>query len=403
MSNAMNEIFQRLIHALDIETTRYLYSAFDVSNRLTGLVGPRGVGKTTLMLQYIKNKLGTDDALYVSADNIYFGRNTLFDFVRDMYEMEGTAVFFIDEVHKYHGWGQELKNIYDSLPAVKVVFSGSSSMDLTKGAYDLSRRGVTHRLHGMSFREYLNFTTDAEYGPLDLDDIIRDHKHLSSTLGTIPRLKGHFREYLRKGYYPFLFESREFFYEKISNIIDKTIYEDIATYYNLKTSNLHVFKQILQFLCSIPPGEINSSNLAKALGIDAKTVTHYLIILAETGLVRLLYADKKGAALVRKPVKVFLDNTSLLCGMADSLGQTENLGTVRELFFTSMLQNAGEHVFYSKNIGDYRCRETVFEVGGRSKTRKQICDAKGKAFLVQDGILHGSATSIPLYIFGFLY
>lgn len=403
MSEVLKSIFHRLVASLDVDTKRYLYSSFKPSNRLMGLAGPRGVGKTTLMLQYIKETQDLPTVFYVSADNIYFSNTTLFDFIREQYETESIKLFFIDEAHKYGGWSQELKNVYDSFPDVTVVFSGSSSMDLVKGSYDLSRRGIMHKLHGMSFREYLNFTTGSNFPPINLNSLITDRKQLSAELGTQPRLKGHFKEYLKTGYYPFIFESKELYFEKLGNIIDKTIYEDIASYYRLKTANLHIFKHILHYLCTIPPGEINAHNLAKNLSLDGKTVMHYLNILHETGLVRLLFTDRKGSPLIRKPAKVFIDNPSLLHGITTTLGHNVNKGTLRELFFITMLQNCGEKVFYSKDAGDYLCREIVFEIGGRHKKKNQIKDSKGRAFLVKDDQLNATSSSIPLWLFGFLY
>ncbi len=403
MPEVLRSIFHRLVDTLDIESKRYLYPAFKLSNRLIGLAGPRGSGKTTLLLQYIKENLNIHSTFYVSADNIYFSNTTLFDFIREQYETEDIKLFFIDEAHKYERWNQELKNVYDSFPDVTVVFSGSSSMDIIKGSYDLSRRAIMYKLHGMSFREYLNFTTGTEFQALDLNTIILNRKQLSAEIGKTPRLKGHFQEYLKTAYYPFIFEAKELYYEKINNIIEKTIFEDIAVYYRLKTANLHIFKQILHYLCTIPPGEINAYNLAKSLSIDSKTAMHYLNILQETGLVRMVFADKKGAALIRKPAKVFIDNTSLLYGVTATLGYPVNQGTLRELFFITMLQNCGETVRYSKNIGDYQCRDTIFEIGGADKKNKQLKKTTDPAFLVRDDQLQATSTSIPLWLFGFLY
>ena len=399
----LKTIFQRLVASLHFDHTRYLYDSFKIESRLVGLSGPRGVGKTTLILQHIREFQDVHSIFYCSADNIYFSKTGLFDFILQQYETEGIKLFFIDEAHKYKGWAQELKNVYDSFPDVTVVFSGSSSMDLIKGAYDLSRRGVMHHLHGLSFREYINFTTDSDFQAIRFETLIADRKQISAELGSIPKLKGLFLEYLKFGYYPFIFESKDLYFEKLGNIIEKTIYEDIASFYRLKTANLHIFKQILHYLCTIPPGEINAYNIGKSLSLDNKTAMHYLIILQETGLVRLIYADKTGSALVRKPVKVFVDNTSLLHGITATLGQPLNQGTLRELFFISMLQNSGENVFYSKDAGDYLCHKIVFEIGGKNKKKKQISNVSGDAFLVKDDTLNATSFSIPLWLFGFLY
>jgi uncharacterized protein len=403
MPNTLRSIFHRLVSTLDIDTKRYLYHSFNTDSRLISLIGPRGVGKTTLLLQYIKEFHDLHSVFYFSADNIYFSKTTLFDFICDQYETEAIKLFIIDEAHKYASWSQELKNIYDSFPDVTVIFSGSSSMDLIKGNYDLSRRGITHHLPGMSFREYLNFTTGTNLPSITIETLITERKQLSTKLATIPKLKGHFKQYLKNGYYPFIFESKKYYFEKISNIIEKTIYEDIASFYRLKTSNLQIFKQILYYLSTTPPGKINAHNLGKSLSIDNKTVLHYLTILQETGLVRLIFSDRSGSALIRKPVKVFLDNTSLLHGITKNLGKNVNIGTIRELFFISMMQNAGEMVFYSKDAGDYLCNDIVFEIGGINKNKKQLKNAIGEAFLVKDDLLHATSSSIPLWMFGFLY
>lgn len=404
MTDTLQTIFHRLLTSLDIDTKRYLYPSFRLENRLIGLAGPRGVGKTTMLLQFIRETQDIHTVIYFSADNIFFSSSTLFDYVRHLYETEGIKLFFIDEAHKYKGWSQELKNIYDSFPDVTVVFSGSSSMNLVKGAYDLSRRGIMHHLHGLSFREYLNFSTGSNFQAIDLAMLIAERKERSAEFAATPRLRGYFQEYLKQGYYPFIFESKSGYFEKIGNVIEKTVYEDIASYYSLKTVNLYFFKKILHYLCTTPPGRINGHNLAKSLRLDSKTAMHYLVILQETGLVRLIYSDKKGSSLVRKPVKVFVDNTNLLCMISETLGQEVDVGTLRELFFVSMVQNSGEKLFYSSKGGDYCCQNKIFEIGGKGKGSKQIKNISDrKAFLVKDNILHASSQTIPLWLFGFLY
>ena len=178
---------------------------FDVKERLVGLVGPRGGGKTTLMLQYIRDKVSNpEDAFYASADHIYFNKVSLLEFVREAYTTEGTSLFFFDEVHKHPGWEQELKNIYDSFPSVHVVFSGSSSLALTKGGYDLSRRAALYHLPGLSFREYLNFVTGERHAPWTLDAVLHDPGGISGKLAQVPKLAGYFRRYLEEGYYPYV-------------------------------------------------------------------------------------------------------------------------------------------------------------------------------------------------------
>jgi predicted AAA+ superfamily ATPase len=246
---------------------------------------------------------------------------------------EGVKLVFIDEIHKYPNWSQELKNIYDAFLRLKLVFSGSSSIDLIGGTHDLSRRGVLYHLRGLSFREYLNFTTAAEHRVLDLASLMEDPPKIAAEFAQIPRLRAHFRKYLEAGYYPFVFEQSDRYYEQLGRAIDKTIFEDVAQHYNLKTANLHYFKKILYFPSTIPPGQLNTHKLAGNLRIDDKTTLHYLHILQSTGLVRLVHSAQRGNRLLRNPEKGYLDNTSLLHAICSELGQQVDRGTVRELFF----------------------------------------------------------------------
>ncbi len=398
----LKEAFHRLLDDVQTGKHRYLFDVFHLKNRLTGIVGPRGVGKTTLMLQYIKEKLPKNKNLfYLSADNIYFSSNTLLSLVDTLFQTDGIDLFFIDEIHKYPNWNQELKNIYDSFPKIKIVFSGSSSLDLVQGSYDLSRRAKLFRLEGLSFREYLFFTTGIKHSIISLNQLISEPYDIATNLAKIPRLKGHFNDYLAAGYYPFAFEDSESFHEKLLNIIDKSIYEDIAKFYNLKTQNLIYFKRILNFFSSIPPGELSINNLAKNLQIDFKTTEHYLHILEDVGLARFIYAPDGGSRGLQKPAKIFINNTTLLNTLNKSLGEPLSIGSMRELFFLQSLKNAEIPVFYS-SIGDYLVAKHHFEIGGKSKPRKQIKD-QPNSFLVKDDILHPSKGVLPLYLFGFLY
>lgn len=404
MINFIKDSYQRLISQINTKTYRYLYESFSLTNRLTGLIGPRGVGKTTLMLQYIKENLHSEKKVfYFSADHAYFNTNSLLGFINQLYTEDGIEIFFIDEIHKYKygDWSQEIKNIYDSYPSVKIIFSGSSSLDLVHGSYDLSRRAKIYRLHGLSFREYLNFKTDSNYKSVQFEILMKKYTGYNQSWSQIPKLLGHFKEYLQLGYYPFLFEDPLSYYEKINQIINKSIFEDISQYYNLKTNYLYHLSKILNFLASIPPGQINIHNLAKNLSIDDKTTFNYLKMLMETGLVRLVYTFEGGNLLLRKPEKMFLNNTTLLAALNNFLGQPLSQGNMRELFFIQSLENAGVPVFYSHE-GDFRTKEFIFEVGGKNKKKDQIKNSKN-SFLVKDDILVSSLIEIPLYFFGFLY
>ncbi len=404
MIDDIRRTYYRLLKNLEFNTFRYLYFSFSVTDRLTGLVGPRGVGKTTLLLQFIKNKINNpQDAFYFSADHIYFNQNSIWKLVQQLYDEEDIKLFFIDEIHKYPNWNQELKNIYDAFPQIKVVFSGSSSLDLVAGSYDLSRRAVIHYMKGFSFREYLNFSTDSDYKTVHFDDIIENPTGIAAEYSDIAKLKGHFKAYLHHGYYPFVLEAESKFFSRLDTIINKTIYEDIANYYSLKTNNLHYFKKILAFLATIPPGKTSINNLAKNLGIDSKTTLHYVHILHDTGLARILNTNQRGTKLLRAPEKIFLENTTLLQALCKGLGQQIDVGTQRELAFVNALTSAGKKIYCSKKHGDFTIDDIVFEMGGKNKTNRQIRNADKPAFLVKDDILSGGKRTIPLYLFGFLY
>jgi predicted AAA+ superfamily ATPase len=404
MIDVLRETYRRLISETTIRSHRFLFDTFDTKDRLVGLVGPRGAGKTTMMLQHIRERIrNPEEAFYASADHIYFNNVTLLDFVREVHTTEGTHLFFFDEIHKYSGWAQELKNIYDSFPSLHVVFSGSSSLALTKGGYDLSRRASIYHLPGLSFREYLNFKTGADHTPLTLEAILNDPGGVSEKLAKVPKIAGYFRQYINEGYYPYILEGGGHYYEKVRAVVDKTIFEDIATFYRLKTENLHYFKRILAFLSTIPPGDMNVHKLGASLGMDDKTAANYLLILQETGLIRTLESGNRGHGLIRKSQKTYLDNTTLHHALCQGLGQLADLGTIRELFFMQAVQNAGHSVFYSEKGGDFRIGDYLFEVGGRNKRGAQLPNASRLEYVVKDDILIGSKGTIPLYLFGFLY
>lgn len=404
MNDYLWKVFHRSIQELDIHTHRYLYDRIDFDQRLLGLIGARGVGKTTLLLQYIKENLYDDgDVFYFSADNVYFNQISLVEFVDELYEQKGIRRLFIDEIHRYANWNQELKNIYDSYPDMKLSFSGSSSTDLIQGSYDLSRRARLVHMVGLSFREYINMVTGSHYPTISFDDLIQHHTTIAGELTSIDGLLQHFADYKSGGYYPFILQNDREIYSALENIIDKTIHQDITNFYALKTTNLKYLRRIINFLATIPPGTINTSNIAKHLGIDYKTVDHYLEILSRTGLARKLYPVGHGNQLLTKPSKFYLDNATLLGAVNVMLSAELNIGTQRELFFLQSLEGAGLTAFYPKQ-GDFSVNGMVFEVGGKNKTAKQVSHlAPDQRAVVKDDILFGSKGVIPLYLFGFLY
>ena len=265
MKTLLFETYQRLLNNLHFQKHRFLFDKISLQNRLTGLVGPRGVGKTTLLLQLIKEKLDPQKSFYFSADHLYFNQNSLLEFIHQLHIQEGVDVIVIDEIHKYANWNQELKNIYDSFPTLRLFFSGSSSIDIVQGSYDLSRRTVLHHLPGLSFGEYLHFHSEMPFPRLKLEDILSNPSAANAELSQYRGLSKWFHQYLDMGYYPFLQENEESYYEKIIRILDKNIFEDIASFYHLKTENLQYFKKIISFAASIPPREFNTHNLSPTI------------------------------------------------------------------------------------------------------------------------------------------
>ncbi len=396
------DTYKRLIQHTETNLHRYLFPNFRLDNRLIGLIGARGTGKTTLMLQFIKENLPLDDCIYVSLDHLFFAHNNLVDFTKTLIENYGVRYCFFDEAHKYADWNQALKNLYDMYPDVTFVFSGSSSLDLVKGGYDLSRRGVVYRLAGLSFREYLYFRGVEKFPTIGFEDLLKNRSDFEMQIAQTPKLLGYFKDYLGAGYYPFVFEDEASYSEKLHRTIEKTIYEDIANFYQLKTDNLRALKAMIAYMATIPPGTLNVNNIAKNLQLDNKTVRNYLDIMAETQLITLVQKNKAGSQLLKKTEKMYLNNADLYQSVAEAVGFDCVLGTQREIFFVNMLENVGINVHYS-DIGDFEARGYCFEIGGKHKTTKQIRDKIDNAFVVKDDVLYGSRYEIPLYLLGFLY
>ena len=393
-----------LLKNIDLSFKRSLYGEIDFNQRLIGIIGPRGVGKTTLILQFLKEKYNKDEtALYFLVDNVLFKKGDFLNLAREFYLKHGGRLICVDEIHRYENWNQELKNIYDTLPDLKIIFSGSSSLNLVKGKYDLSRRGVIYNLGGFSFREYLSFEKNIDIGKFSLSKLIKNYQKISVDLMEIRNILKNFNEYLSTGYYPFFKETgnKQLYFQQINNIIDKIIYEDIASSYSLKTQNLIVFKQILHFLATISPGEISINKLANSLEKNHATISEYLNILNEASLIRFLPTNKAGHSLIRHAKKVFLDNTNLTQAINNNLGKTIDIGTVRELFALNQLQNAGYIPTYTPH-GDLFVNGYTFKIGGKNKNDKQIKSIKN-SYLVLDNIIVADKRKIPLYLFGFLY
>lgn len=379
------ETYQRLLAEIRPSYRRRFYDEFVLDSRLTGIVGARGVGKTTFLINYLREHYaGSEQALYLSADNLYFVEHTLLETAdRFVKEFDG-KLLCIDEIHRYKNWNQELKNIYDSYPGLTVIFSGSSSLDLIKGRYDLSRRANLKTMYGFSFREFLEIKKAVKYPALTLKEIYINHQEHTQKLMKTPKLLGYLKEYFKTGYYPTFLElsGEQAYQSSLRGIIDKIIFEDISSLYSLRTSNLVALKKIIYFFATAQPGSVNINRLANSLKKDHTTIAEYVQILKDTGLLRFLLKNKQGHALVRNAEKIYLDNSNLLYVLNTEVGKEPLIGVVRELFVINNLQNAGYPVFYSAT-GDIECVGEVLEIG-------------------KDDILIGGPKTIPLYLFGFL-
>ena len=373
------------------------------TGHVCGIVGARGVGKTTFLLRYaIRCGAKKAEALYVSADNVFFLEHTLLGLADHLYKHTNTRFLLIDEIHKYPNWRQELKNIVDTYPSIRIFFSGSSMIDIVQGKYDLSRRVVIHKLCGLSFREYLEFYHQVHIPKLRFEEILSSHIKIAQNfqISGILRL---FKDYLKLGYYPFFqgyTQDRDKF-QSLDNAVQMTIYEDIATLHALKTSTLNTIEQLYKFVLNSSPGEINASKLATALGKDFESISNYLKYLEQAGLILFIYPGNSGGAALRNPIKMYPENTNLMHAAYIPLAQDQAIGKIRETFLVNQAHNANLPIFYS-SVGDFKINDFIFEVGGRGKSTRQIKNEKN-AYILSDDVIVGSQNTIPLYLFGFLY
>jgi predicted AAA+ superfamily ATPase len=373
---------------------------------LVEINGPRGVGKTTLMLQYIKLNFKRDDhsVLYFSADDPYFYMNSLVDTV-DRFVKYGGRYVFIDEVHKYvpkhknTDWSGEIKAIYDRYPKLKIVFSGSSVIRLHKGIGDLSRRVSSYFLPGLSFREFLAFNQILRHDSIKIEDIVHHHESIAKDISSRTTILRAFQNYLKYGYYAFYYEDKEKYSEKLKNIITVILESDIPSVVDIPFVSVNKMKKLLRVLAISSPYTPNLTALGEKVGVtDQRTLLRYLNYLEKATLLRSLSQKAIGNTILRKPAKLYISNTNFVFALEP---EQINQGTLREIFFFS--QTAPRYRVTLPPNGDFLLNnQYVFEVGGKSKGRKQIKDSKN-AFVVADDIEQGVFDKIPLWLFGFLY
>ncbi|MDR1739926.1 MAG: AAA family ATPase [Bacteroidales bacterium] len=388
---ALIKNFKELLSLTSVDFKRYMYSEIAWSDRMIGIVGPRGVGKTTMILQYIKENLDINKTLYVQADDIYFANHTLVELADEFSKNRGKYLF-IDEIHKYVGWSQALKSIYDYFPKMKVVFTGSSILDILRGSADLSRRALIFKMQGLSFREYLFLFHNIEVQKYSLQDILKHKTDNFPVQHPLPL----FKDYLRRGYYPFGADDTMFSH-RLNQVIIQTLETDIPIYANMNVATGKKLGKLLKIISQNVPFKPNFTKIAGMLEASRNSIDDYCHFMEQAGLIMQLRDMGKGIGQFGKVDKVYIDNTNLIFALAE---ESPESGNIRETFFFNQMQVKNK-VYHSAK-GDFNINNITFEVGGKNKTREQIQNLKN-AYIVKDDIEYGYQNVIPLWAFGLNY
>lgn len=390
--------YSRLLSAVDTSYHRYLYDEINWDNRLVAIKGPKGVGKTTLILQHIKETF-TDvtKALYVSLDNIWFMSHTLSELVEYHYSHGGTHIF-VDEVHKYSNWAQEVKNIYDSYPDFHVVVTGSSLLQLEDAMqFDLSRRCRMYDLQGLSFREFVKLETGADFPTVSLDDIVNSHFAIASDISSKIKVLPLFEQYVRNGYYPFYREEGDGYEDRLQFVVKTIVENDIPAVDKIEFESLYKAERLLSILAEMVPFTLNIASLTSTLGLSRNSILKIFDLLDRAKLLRVIYTSKPGMKQLAKPDKVLFDNPNILYALASNVES----GTVRECFFCNQMCHS--HIIHIPDTGDCMVDgKYLFEIGGKKKSFKQVKEIPN-SFVVADNIEVGMGNRIPLWLFGFMY
>lgn len=384
------EFFNRKLKSTPTNFLRYKYERIKWDGRAFGIVGPRGVGKSTMILQHIKLNLDTADTLYVSADHMYFSEHSLVD-LADYFVKMGGKYLFIDEIHKYDDWSREVKQIYDSYEDLQIVISGSSILDIYKGMADLSRRLPIYEMQGLSFREYLRLFHGINVPVYSLNEIL-SHK---ATLPDVKHPLPLFKDYLRRGYYPF---GRDEEYEmELLQVINQTMEVDIPTHLQANVSSGKKLKSLLMVVSKSVPFKPVMQRLAEATEISRNDIPNYLVYMERAGMITQLRNSTGGIRGLGKVEKLYLDNTNLIYALSP---EHADIGNVRKTFFMNQARVMNDVT--SSSISDFEINGKTFEIGGRKKGQKQIENAE-EGYIVKDDIESGYANIIPLWAFGLNY
>lgn len=390
LDNSLYEYMDAMLKQTPVSMKRYIFDDIAWDAHMVGIVGPRGVGKSTMLLQYILSRRDTSKMLYVSADNVYFTSHTIVE-TADAFVKEGGEHLFIDEVHKYKDWSRELKQLYDVHPKLKITFTGSSVLDIYKGEADLSRRALIYTMQGLSFREYLELFHDIRSKVYSLDEILNHQVSVTEMEHPLPL----FRDYLKRGYYPF---AKEIGFEyRMQQMISQTTESDIAQYADMKASTARKLKQMLSIISTLAPYKPNADNLARELSVSKNNVPDYLVYLEMAGMIGQLRDDTGGMRGLGKVEKVYIDNPSLMTALA---GGVPDIGNIRETFFYNQMRVRNDII--SSRESDFCIDKFTFEIGGKKKGKKQIEDVPN-GIIVRDDIEVGHGIIVPLWMFGMNY
>jgi predicted AAA+ superfamily ATPase len=386
-----------LVKRISVKKKRYLYHEINWNNRLIGVKGARGTGKTTLLLQKLKElQLLPTQGTYWSLDDFYFTTHSLVETAEKFFK-KGGQYLFLDEVHKYENWSIHIKNLYDFYPDLNIVFTGSSIIDISREEGDLSRRMLMYTLSGLSYREYLAFNDLYNFEPIALEGILSVNREWAEIFPPEFRPLAHFQDYLQYGYYPFSMEDKQGYATRLQQLVRLIVEYDMAELKGFDIRNAKKMLQLLNVVAANVPFQPNISNIATKSDIHRNSVVSYLHFLEQAQLIKLLYASGISLATLQKPEKVYLDNPNLAFAFSTS---SPNVGNLRETYFIS--QVAVRHKVSYPKQGDFLVDdEYTFEVGGKDKTSKQI-DTIKNGFVVADDV-EFPITKLPLWLFGFLY
>lgn len=391
------EKHRQIIRDIPNQYIRNFSSSIHWEDRLIGIKGAKGVGKTTLIMQHIKNSLHDKQTIYLSLDDPYFFSNNLNDTVADFVKL-GFTHFFIDEVHKYKNWSSEIKNLHDTYRKIFIVFTGSSVLHLQEGAADLSRRAMIYDLPGLSFREYLELVTHSSFDSYSLEEILKSHEKIASHVLEKIKPLVYFAEYLKMGYYPFFLESPNTYVFRLESAINQSLESDLSLVKNISSDVIIKLKRILGVVAQSAPFKPNIQKISERVGVSRNSLIVYLQYLEEAKIIAKLYSDVRGIGALQKPQKIYFDNPNLIYSLSEL---SANTGTVRETFVLNQL--SVRHIIEYPKSGDFIVdKKFVFEVGGKGKTGKQINTIKN-SYIIADNIEIGFQNKIPIWLLGFLY